>query len=93
VRVGEQADVRLGGVLATSRLEGVEACPVQDDVVSLFAGIIENILGVGTGGASGSVGNEEAKAAAELEVYNRPERGVTDELLRNDPLLVTVVDV
>ena len=93
MRVGEQADVRLGRVLAISRPEGVETCPVQDDVVALFAGIRENVLGVGTGGARGGVGDEEAEASTKLEVYNRSKRGVTDELLRNGPLLITVVDV
>ena len=93
MRVSEQADVTLGRVLAVSRLEGVEACPVQDDVVALVAGIGDGILGVGTRGAGGGVGHEEAAAATKLEVYHRSEGGVPDELLRDDPLLVTVVDV
>ena len=59
----------------------------------MFAGISENIEVVGTGGAFGCIGDEEAKATAELEVYNTPKRGVANKLLSNDPLLITVVDV
>ena len=93
VRVCEQADVTLGSVLAISRLEGIEARPVQDDIVALFAGISENIHFVGTGGASGGIGNEEAKPTAKLEVYNRSEGCVTDELLGDGPLLIAIVNM
>ena len=93
VRLSEQADIRLGSVHAVSTLEGIEARPVQDDVVALFAGISESIDVVGTGGASGGIGNEEAKATAKLEIYNRSEGGISNELLSNDPLLISVIDM
>jgi hypothetical protein len=93
MRVCEQADVRLSSVHAISKLEGVEACSVQDDIVALFPGISQNIGVVGTGGASGCIGDEEAKATAELEVYNTSDRGAPNELLSNGPLLVAVIDV
>jgi len=93
VRLCEQADVRLGGVHTISRLEGVEACSVQDDIVALFAGIGKNVDVVGTGGAGGCIGDEESKATAKLEVYNTSDRGVSNELFSNGPLLITVIDV
>ena len=93
VRICEQADVRLSSVRTISGLEGIETRSVQDDLVSLFASISKDIEVVGTGGTGSCIGDEEAKATPKLEVYNRSKRGITDELLSNGPLLVTVIDV
>ena len=93
VRVREQADIRLGSVRTISKLEGVEARSVQDDIVTLSAGISEDIEDVGAGGASGCIRDEEAKATAKLEVYNTPDRGVSNELLSNYPLLIAVINM
>jgi hypothetical protein len=60
VRACEQTDVRFGGVLPISRLKVVEGFPVQDDIVTLLAGIIKNILAIRTSGAGGGVRDEEA---------------------------------
>ena len=93
VRVCEQADIRLGSVRTISELEGVEARSVQDDFVALFAGVSEYIAVVRTGGVSGCIRDEEAKSTAKLEVHNRSDRGVSNELLSNYPLLIAVINV
>ena len=71
----------------------VKARSVSNDMVAVCLGIGQNVTVIGTSGALGRVGKEESQAAAEQNINDRSEWGVSDELRSNLALVITVVDV
>ena len=93
MRPSEQTEVRLSGSLGLAALEGIEACAISEDVVALLARVLEDVDAIGAARTGGAVGQEEAEAAAEEDVDGGAERSVSNELLSDDVLLVTIPDV
>ena len=90
---GEQAEVRLRSCLRLAALERVEARAVSEDVVALLARVLQNVEVVGTARAGGGVGEEEAIATTEEKINAGAERGVSNELRRDEVLRVATPDM
>lgn len=93
VRVVEQSEVRLRRSLRIAAVEGIEARAVRKDVVAALARKLKSVGAVRAGRAGGRVGHEEAESAAKEDVNHGSEGRAANELLRDEVLVITVVDV